>query len=261
MKKDTLLLRYIGIVITLFLIFFISVLRGQEEIDFVPREIINLPTAGTLNRGEVGVNLRLYPHGGLLSGFSAGVSDPFFVTVYFGGENIIGVGDVNWNPQIAVDLRYRIIDETFELPALSIGFTNQGYGAYIKKKERYAIKSRGFYIVSSKNYNIVGNAGFHLGANFSLETKDQDTDINFFMGFDKDLIKNIVLLCEYDLALNDNEDQSFTNEKGYLNAGIRWGFLGRFFLEFYFKDLLENRIDAQGVTREVKIEFVENLFR
>jgi len=234
MKKDTLLLRYIGIVITLFLIFFISVLRGQEEIDFVPREIINLPTAGTLNRGEVGVNLRLYPHGGLLSGFSAGVSDPFFVTVYFGGENIIGVGDVNWNPQIAVDLRYRIIDETFELPALSIGFTNQGYGAYIKKKERYAIKSRGFYIVSSKNYNI---------------------------GFDKDLIKNIVLLCEYDLALNDNEDQSFTNEKGYLNAGIRWGFLGRFFLEFYFKDLLENRIDAQGVTREVKIEFVENLFR
>ena len=249
------------IVIIISWIFLISAIHGQETISFIPREIINVPTAGSLDKGGVGVNLRVYPRGGLLSGLSAGVADPFLVTIYFGGENIIGVGEVNWNPQVGVDLRFRVVNETMELPAISVGFTNQGYGAYIKNKKRYAIKSKGFYVVSSKNYNILGNFGFHLGANFSLETKDQDTDINFFVGFDKDIVHNFVLLGEYDLGLNDNEDETFTNEKGYLNAGIRWKFLGRFHLEFHFKNLLENRVGSTGITREVKIEFLEKVFK
>ena len=100
-------------------IFIISAIYGQETISFIPREIINVPTAGSLDKGGVGVNLRVYPRGGLLSGLSAGVADPFLVTIYFGGENIIGVGEVNWNPQVGVDLRFRVVNETVELPAIS----------------------------------------------------------------------------------------------------------------------------------------------
>jgi len=234
--------------------------EAQENNVSVPREMINIPTAGSLQKGMVGVNLRLQPQGSLLAGFSAGFVDPLLIILYYGGDNLIGTGKVTWNPQIGIDIRYRIVEETIELPGLAVGFTNQGYGAYLKGRKRYLAKSKGFYLVSSKNYDFLGNFGFHLGANFSLENEDNDTDINFFIGLDKNITSGLSILGEYDFGLNDNEDDTFTERKGYLNAGIRWNFLGKFYLEFHFKDILDNYKNQNGITREVKIEFVENLF-
>ncbi len=219
-------------------------------------DMIDLPTAAALSQGEYGIGLRVYPHGGVLSDFSIGIIDRFYGRIYYGGENLIGTGDVNWNPQIGVDFRARILDETLMMPAIAIGVNTQGYGGFNEEIDRYRIKSRGIYMVASRNYSTpAGDIALHGGVNFSLEDGDQDKDLNFFVGFEK-LIPNVCeILVEYDSAVNDNETGSFGDGKGYLNSGIRFLISNDFFLKIYFKDMLENTKNTHGFGREISLEY------
>ncbi|MFQ5729853.1 MAG: hypothetical protein ACE5GN_05795, partial [Waddliaceae bacterium] len=90
------------------------------------RELIDLPTAGTLERGSFSIDLRMYNNGGLIGGVAVGISPRFMFGLSYGGENIIGEGDVNWNPNPGIQARFRVIDESFASPAVTIGFSSQG---------------------------------------------------------------------------------------------------------------------------------------
>lgn len=219
-------------------------------------ELIDLPTSGILPHSEYELGLRVYPNGGVLTDFSLGLYNRVQATVYFGGENIIGENDVIWNPRIGFEGRIRIIDETLIIPAISIGINTQGFGSYIESSKRYRIKSRGIYAVGSRNYiSPVGNASIHFGTNISLETDDEDKDLNFFAG-GAITINNVgEAMVEYDLATNDNENASVGEDKGYLNFGFRFFVANNFKLAFYFKNFLENTKDNRGFGREIKIEY------
>ncbi len=223
-----------------------------------PLELIDMPTAATLERGSYVSNLRLYPEGGLLGGLQIGLSDRFYLGVFFGGENIIGEGKINWNPEPGLQFAYRIIDENILLPGIAIGYNSQGYGAYIKGEKRYTIKSRGFYAVAGKNYAFLGDLSFHGGINYSLEREDGDKDVNLFAGILKSLSNDFSLLAEYDVAVNDNDFHSIGRGKGYLNVGIRWLFAGRLSLQFQFKNILENKENVPYSNREIKIAYLEH---
>ena len=79
------------------------------------REIIDIPTAGTLSKGSFDVGLRMYPQGGVLSNMSVGLMNRLMVSVFYGGENCIGEGEINWNPQIGFEMRVRIIEESLDV--------------------------------------------------------------------------------------------------------------------------------------------------
>ncbi|GAF93003.1 unnamed protein product [marine sediment metagenome] len=179
-------------------------------------------------------------------------------SVYYGGENFIGEGEVNWNPQIGFEMRIRIIEESFAFPAVSIGFNSQGYGGYRKTLKRYTYKSKGFYTVVSRNYYLLGNLGLHIGANKSLEKEDKDKDINIFFGFDKGFPGGLELLAEYDFAFNDNENLSFGKGNGYLNSALKWSVTGGFSVTFIFRNIARNKKFTSGVGREIKISYVRN---
>ena len=66
-----------------------------------------------------------------------------------------------------------------------------------------------------------------------------------------------IIMAEYDLALNDNDDKSLVSGEGYLNAGVRWTFADRLNLEFDLKDLTEKRRENEGPIRELRITYVE----
>ncbi|MFQ5823666.1 MAG: hypothetical protein ACE5JB_06385 [bacterium] len=217
--------------------------------------LIDLPTAGTLERGSFNIDLRMFENGGLLGGIEVGITPRFMFGISYGGENIIGEGDVNWNPSPGFQARIRILDEYFSTPAITLGFNSQGYGPYDNTLNRYAIKSRGFFAVASKNYAILFNLGLHGGINYSLENNDNDDDINFFFGADFSFNREIRFIIEYDLALNDNNDQEYGSGNGYLNAGLQWCFSNRLFLEFNLKNILEN--GAANTRREFKIGYLE----
>ncbi len=219
--------------------------------------LIDLPTAGMLERGSFDVKLRLFGNGGLLGGVAVGITPNFMIGLSYGGERIIGQGDVNWNPQPGIQAKLRIINETFATPAVVIGFDSQGYGPYNDDFNRYAIKSRGFYAVASKNYGFLFNLGIHGGLNYSLENDDDDKDINIFLGADLSFNREFRFMLEYDLARNDNRDIGFGSGDGYLNAGAQWIFADRFVLQFNWKNILENGPDGIGTNREIKITYFE----
>ena len=221
------------------------------------KHLVNVPTAGSLSKGSVSIEARMFPGGGVLTGVSVGLSDRINFGAHYGGMNIIGEGDVEWNPQPEVSVRYRLFEETFGGPAVSLGYSSQGFGPWNEDLKRYQIKSPGFFAVASKNYEWFGNMGFHAGGNYSFEIDDGDEDPNLFFGFDKSFNSEISLLVEYDFALNDNEDNALGSKKGYLNAAVRWIFVESLILELDVTNVLGNRADTASAARELKIIYFE----
>ena len=221
------------------------------------RTLINRPTAGSLERGSYDIELRIYSQGGLLGGVAVGLTDRITFGATYGGLNIIGEGKVEWNPRPEVNIKYRLFEESYSGPAISVGYSGQGFGAWSDSLNRYQIKSPGVYTAASKNYSMMGNLGFHGGVNFSFENKDGDEDINMWIGFDKSINEEISILGEYDFALNDNRGETFGSGNGYLNAALRWSFVDELIIEFDVNNILGNRKDTAAASREIKIIYLE----
>ncbi|MFQ5865688.1 MAG: hypothetical protein ACE5IW_10700 [bacterium] len=222
---------------------------------FEPRLLIDLPTAGMLERGSFDIHLRMFGNGGLLGGVAVGITPSFMIGLSYGGENIIGEGDVNWNPFPGIQARLRIMNESFATPAITLGFNSQGYGPYDNGLNRYEIKSRGLFAAASKNYAFLFNLGLHGGINYSLENDDGDKDINFFFGIDLSFNEEFRFLFEYDVARNDNDNGGFGSGDGYLNAGVQWAFSNQLFFELHLKNILSN--GPANTNREFKIGYYE----
>jgi len=224
-------------------------------------EMVDYPTAGTMGRGSYAIDMRMQPVGGLLLGLSFGMFDRLNLGVTYGGDNIIGYGSPNWNPQPGVQVKYRFWDESYWFPAVAVGFNNQGYGPWCGS--RYLTRSPGFFAVGSKNYRFLGTLAFHGGANYSIEDRhNPDNSVNFFGGIEKTLNPELWLVAEYDFALNDNlEDRQFGEGYGYLNGGLRWLFSKRLLLEFDLKNILRNghgESPSARVGRTVKISYYDS---
>lgn len=254
------------------------------------RELVHIPTAGILKIGQSDLDMRIYSNSGIHFAAGLGLRDQTTVGFTLGGENIIGDGIIDWNPQIEFDIKYRLVGETARIPALAIGFDSQGYGTYHEdtvqrlaendagvyevveegvRIDRYDYKSRGLYLVGTKNFKLanLGRMGLHFGFNYSFETKDDDKDLNFFVGLDKSLGRDMFFMMEYDAALNDNDfkyrehenARTFGAEKGggYLNIGLRWNVSDRFSLHGSLTDILESA-DTYG--REIRMTYLTDLF-
>ncbi len=221
--------------------------------------LIDIPVAQITPAAVIETELRMYPEGGLLTSIMVGISSNFSIGAAYGGQNIIGEGRIDLNPQPSVHLRYLLIKERFLIPAFLIGFNSQGLGRYYKGLKRYAIKSPGLYIVASKNTSFLGGLGLHGGICFSLENGDGDSDPDLFIGCHKYISTSIVLLVEYDFALNDNGARSIGDGKGYLNSGMRWSVAKNFFIEFSWKNILQNKKNIAASSREVKLVYRHHL--
>jgi hypothetical protein len=223
--------------------------------------LVDAPTAGMLPSGSFALTIRSEQNGGVLGGMTVQPMEAFLMGVDYGGENIIGSGDVDWNPRVEFEGRVKLLQEGYVIPTFALGFTSQGYNGYDDTRERYSIKSKGFYGVASKGFRLLGHLGLHVGINRTLEgdgdNVDDDKDITFFFGLDKGFGESISFIVEHDLALNDDEDDGVevADAKGYLNLGVRWNYMGTLFVEFDFRNLREHRNDPKN--RAVKLEFLE----
>ena len=246
--------------VAIFLLMLVVLTVQAQEVDHAElRQLVDSPTAGLLSRWCYAMDLRVFPRGGVLAHVSIGLLSRLTAGFSYGGLNIIGEGDLDWNPRVAFQAKLRIFDESYVVPAIAIGFDSQGYGTYDDGRKRYQIKSKGAYAVFSKSFWMLGPFGLHAGANYSLEDKDGDNDMSFFAGIDKELVWGFALLAEYDLALNDDdEDGTYGTGNGYLNAGVQWTFADKLSLEFDIKNLTDNRENVPHVSREVRIIYCDH---
>jgi hypothetical protein len=232
-----------------------------ENAKYEYRTLVDMPTAGILEKGFIGATTEILPDGVVIEKLEVGAFDNISFGISYGGANIIGSGNIDWYNYPGVNIRIRLFNEAVTFPAISIGFDSQGKGVYHKSFGRFDIKSTGFYAAASKNFAFLGYLSLHAAANYSLESKDGDSfmDINF--GVEKTLGSSVSFIIEYDFAFNDNETKYFGSNNGYLNAGIRWSIGEGFTLDFDLRDLLDNKkLNPSAADREIKIEYIKSIF-
>jgi len=249
--------RYITLLLLMLMPF--SLLLGYELVS-----LVDTPTAGILQKGEVQVSAKIYRDNGILIGSSVGIFPRFMFGISYGGENIVGNDTPNWHERVEVNAKYRILDESPKVPAIVLGFDTQGQGVFHKSLKRFDVKSKGFYLAASRNYLLYGNLGLHLGTNYSLENKDGQENLNFFAGIDKSIGDNLTLLVDYDVALNDkkakvdglNEDGFWHRRgNGYLNLALNFRFTDFVSVKVVAHDILQNNRLTNGADRAIIIDY------
>jgi len=249
-------------ILYLFLIFSFNVFAqgtAGDKAKYEYRYIIDMPTAGIIEKGIVAVTTDFLPDGVLIQWIEAGVFENVSIGISYGGSNFIGSGNINWYKWPGVTFRARILNETVYVPAITLGFDSQGKGEYFKDDERYAIKAPGFFAAVSKNFELLGYFSLHAETNYSLEGND-DNYVDLRVGFEKTIGSSFSLVGEYDFAFNDN-NSGFGIGRGYLNAGLRWSPGPGFTLGFDMRDLLDNEPSvSNGVGRAFMIEYLKSIF-
>lgn len=225
--------------------------KGQLE----PRFVVDVPTAGMLDKGSMALDVDFYQEGGVLFALSAGVLDRLSFGISYGGSHLIGASSPVMNEIPGVNVKIRIIEESVALPAIAIGFDSQGRDGYIKGLDRYTVKSPGLYAVASKNYTLLGFFSLHGGINYSFERADDDKDFNLFFGAEKTIGPILSLVLEYNLGINDNSGNAIGKGRGYVNAGLRCGLGNGLTLAVHLKDIVQNSRELTVANRTVRLEY------
>ena len=246
-----------------------------EEGMIQPRRLIDAHTAGILPRAHFDFETRIYPSGdedisgcGLMMSVSVGITDRLNIGVSYGGDGIVGRGRVKGNPYPGALIKYRIIEESFFIPGIAIGYDHQGYGGIEPKNYTgYVYKSQGLFLALSKNYLLFRKLqmGLHGAVNFTWEDIKNVKWPNCYVGLDLGINEELAVAFEYDCALNqkDRGSDHYANPlKGIFNIGIRWAFVPTFYIEFDAKDIFLQKLadyvteERMGWSRELKIVYV-----
>jgi len=253
---------------------------------FQPYRLVNVHTAGMLPKASFDIDFRIYASpdwygSGLLPGVNVGLTDRLNIGIAYGGEGIIGYSrDVRWNRLPGILVKYRLFEEGIIVPALAVGFDNQGYGGLASEGmygyDGYIYKSPGFFAALSKNYLMFDRIqiGFHGTVNYSTEEMDEIRWPNAVGGVDIGINDELAFFVEYDFAFNDitgadnDKDLYALPQMGFLSFGLRWAFTENFLIEFDMEDILENKTrraptPAQpdrrvpiGWSRELKVSYI-----
>ena len=251
--------------IILISLLFSSLLSAQgsagSNAKFEYRFLIDMPTAGVLEKGYLGVDIDLMPNGVVITEIEVGALNNFSFGISYGASNLIGSGNIDWYKWPGIDVRARIFDESESIPAFTLGFDSQGKGQYLEESNRYEIKSPGFFLAASKNFDLFGYLSIHGTLNYTLERSDDDKDLNFSFGVEKTLGGQVSITAEYNFALNDNNPLSLGSGKGYLNFGARWSITQGFTIGLDVRDLLNNqKLDTYSADRGIYIEYITSIF-
>src|SRR4030067_2054169 len=183
-----------------------------DKAQYEYRYLIDMPTAGILKKGFVGVVTDILPEGDLIARIAVGVFDNISCGISYGGSNVIGAGKPDWYELPGINIRFRIVDESVALPSITLVFDSQVKGEYFKKENRYAFKSPGFFGAVSKNFALLGFLSVHGSANYSFEGDDGDNFVNLMAGVEKTLGANLSFIIDYYFFFYYNKTKNFVGD-------------------------------------------------
>jgi len=258
--------------------FTLNVYSQKETLQ--PLKLVDCHTAGMLSRGYYAFGCQTYPNGnqsvsgsGVTLSFLAALTDRINIGIGYGGDGFIGREMPRFNPHIGAIFKFRIIEESYFMPAFAIGYDHQGSGGIDIDYNGYVYKSPGFFLAMSKNYLFLTalQVGLHGGLNYSFEENETIKWPNVYGGIDVGFNEKCTVALEYDCALNakdagsDSLHSTYANPlKGYLNFGVRWFVTTAFCIELDVKDMLQNKIllsgERIGWGRELKLTYIGKMF-
>ncbi len=208
--------------------------------------MIDQPDIYFLKHGNYSLQMRFGPVGEIIGYAHIGLWDRFSFGLSYGASNLIGAGNPEFYKEPGIQARILLIEQSFMVPGVIIGFDNQGYGEY--DSTRYDIMSKGLYCQIGEVFEYPGlEIVPNLGINYSFE---QDGRFDIFGGI-RFGVGSTHIIIDYSPNLYDNRDQN----KGYLNTGIRFVFYEQLFFEFALRDLLDNSDRNQQLNRMIKIGY------
>lgn len=228
-----------------------------------------MPTAGIVPKGMYSVDANVFDPGGALVDFNAGILKNFSIGVGFSGSGIIGSTAMKFQEMPGFSLKFRILDEEKNIPAIAVGFSSQGNGKFYKSSKirldsatgkevefgkRFQAMSPGFYVAASKSFKwAVGQLFAHAGVNYSVEPNSDNNSINFYLGGEQTIGTRIALNAEYNFNLDENDYDyidykgnhfQYMKHLGTLNTAFRYSLSKGVTLSIEFHDMLRHRNKA-----------------
>lgn len=218
------------------------------------RHIVDMPTAGILDKSSYCIYTQFFTSNGFLLDISASPFTNFSFGLSYSAVNLIGDGEPSFQGLPGVQASWRVIDETKSIPAILIGANTQGRGFWYKSSDRFQTLSPGVFLALSKNFSwAAGFLALHGGIGYSFESNRNKGIPDFWVGIEQSISHNSSISLEYNANLDDNT--TFLNTKGLLNTALRWSFIKGFTFELIFRDLLNHTKNAPGFERWLGVEY------
>lgn len=185
---------------------------------------VDSPYPSSLLQGDYNISLRIGPEGALLARLSSVPFRGISIGISYGGERILGYEDPLFYPNIGVEVRLLVLEESQLLPLIILGFDSQGYDW---NGEDFAVKEKGIYSLFGKEIGMF-NTG--IGINYNTNVKKT----GFFGGAIINLSQTFGFVGDYSFYPG-------TDERQFLSIGLRTYFEGILF-QFVFRDITGRKI-------------------
>lgn len=186
-------------------------------------ELIDLPTAEVVDANHYNANFRLYQDGGILTRISFGIGKRVNIGISFDLTNFIGDRKVDLQrPEL--QFKYRFYDGAKNIPALAVGYDQQGYRYDVEKGE-YRHREKGLYLVATQE--MLRHAEFHFGLNIYDFKSDQFFG---FLGISWAPVEEFIIITEFDNIYKLENGARF-------NSGLRYLHTPNLSIEVSFRNL------------------------
>jgi len=199
----------------------ILVLLSMISSYYEPITGIDNPLPVLLYHGEVLIHIKEEPINKLRAKIGVGIWNGIILGISFGGTNLVGYGEVDWEDQPGVDIRARLFSNG--IMESVIGYNNEPIENYSEKHVFATIGTRlmpGMILSGGANYNHDENNGLDIFGNASLTLAEAHT-----------------FHLEYIMGANDDD-------KSRLNLGykLQSGSMG---IQFDIKNILDESVGRQ----------------
>jgi len=214
--------------------------HADNGIESPQLEAIDIPTADVLDPATYSTSFRFYSDGGIVSRLVIGPFRRINFGIMADAQQVIG-GSAPHLIRPSMYFKLRAFDGTDILPALALGYDNEGY-LYKDSLRDFQQQAKGLYLVGSHEI-FLPNFELHSG----LDTNDfGPVKLYGFFGATYRVVDNLTLMAEYDNIRNA--------ENNRVNLG------GRFWVTSYFNvDVAARNVgrgEARGAERIIRLNYV-----
>lgn len=182
---------------------------------------IDNPLPVLLYHGEVIIHIKEEPIDHLSAKIGVGIWNGIILSTSFGGTNIVGYGEIDWDDRPALDLRIRLFGN--EIIESVFGYNDEPIENYAKKHIFATIGTHlfpGLILAGGANYNYEDDNGLDLFGNAVLNLAEAHT-----------------FHLEYIMGMNDEDKNRFN-----LGYKLQSGSLG---IQFDLKNIFSGDVGRQ----------------
>jgi hypothetical protein len=206
--------------------FLLSIITTYNE----PIIGIDNPLPVMLYHGEVFIHIKEEPIDHLSAKIGVGIWNGIILSTSFGGTNIVGYGEIDWDDRPALDLRIRLFSNGI-LESV-IGYNDEPIENYAKK-----------YIFATVGTRLMPGLILSGGANYNYDRDEKGAD--FFGNAVLNVAEAHTFHLEYIMGINDEDKNRFN-----LGYKLQSGSLG---IQFDLKNIF-----SRSVGRQLQIFYREN---